>query len=477
MSKKTWITIIALCFIFLFGFLPAPEGMSQMGMRVIGIFVGTLILWNSVGIDWPSFLCMAVLVLFGIMKPGDVFKSGYGNATIAFLLCFFMMSYVLSQVGFSRRMAIMFLTNKFAQKSPWAFVFMFLFGAMFIASFMSQTAALLIFLPIAEQMFMELDFHKGDRFPQMIVMGLGFAVGIGSANTPLGHAIILIPLQLLTEQTGQSVNIVNYSIFGFVTGLIIFAFLMLVFRFIYRPDVSRLVNYDVKKLRGELKPMSRQEKISAFMFLVIIIIWFLQGSLKNIVPGFGTWLSGLGNAVPVMIAIVLLCLIHVDGKPIMDYRDAAKNGVPWSALIFNAAVLVVSGSLTLDSVGLSQYLTDKVTPFVTGMSSTVFIVSVSVLCVLLTNFASNTVCATLFFTISCPIAMAMGNVNLMALACMIGAAASYAYATPSATMPMAVVSGTGWVNNNSMLKYGGLMAVISAVILAIVGYPLAAALL
>ena len=48
------------------------------------------------------------------------------------------------------------------------------------------------FLPIAEQIFQELNYGKGNRVAQMIVLGLGIAVGIGSANTPLGHAIILI---------------------------------------------------------------------------------------------------------------------------------------------------------------------------------------------------------------------------------------------------------------------------------------------
>ena len=38
--------------------------------------------------------------------------------------------------------------------------------------------------------------------------------------------------------TGQTVNIVSYSIFGVATGIIIFAVLILVYRFIYRPDVS-----------------------------------------------------------------------------------------------------------------------------------------------------------------------------------------------------------------------------------------------
>ena len=196
-SKKNLIYIlIAFAFMLLFPLIPAPEGLTTMSMQAFGLFIGIMILWNFVGIDWPSFLCMAMIAIYGLMKPAAIFSSGLGNATIGFLMVFFMLSHVLSQVGFSRRMAIWFMTNKIARKSSWAFVIMFLFGAMFVASFMSQTAALLIFLPIAEQIFRELDYQKGDRVPQMIVLGLGIAVGIGSANTPLGHAIILIPIQL-----------------------------------------------------------------------------------------------------------------------------------------------------------------------------------------------------------------------------------------------------------------------------------------
>ena len=90
---------------------------------------------------------------------------------------------MLSQVGLTRRCHLVF-TNKLAQRSPWMFVTMFLFGAMFMASFMSQTAALLVFLPIAEQVFKELKYEKGDRFPQMLVLGLGIAVGIAPPTPP-----------------------------------------------------------------------------------------------------------------------------------------------------------------------------------------------------------------------------------------------------------------------------------------------------
>ena len=89
----------------------------------------------------------------------------------------------------------------------------------------------------------------------------------------------------------------------------------------------------------------------------------------------------------------------------------------------------------------------------------------------------STVCATVFFTISAPIALAMGNVNMVALASVIGAAASYAFATPPSTMPMAVVAGTGWVDVKQMFKYGGLAAIASILILSFIGYPIAAAIL
>jgi sodium-dependent dicarboxylate transporter 2/3/5 len=161
----------------------------------------------------------------------------------------------------------------------------------------------------------------------------------------------------------------------------------------------------------------------------------------------------------------------------MNYSESATKGVPWSALIFNAAVLVLSSALMLENVGISDWLIEYVTPLVSGMNQTTFIVAIAALCIIATNFSSNTVCATVFFTISAPIALAMGNVNMVALACVIGAAASYAFATPPSTMPMSVVAGTGWVDVKQMFKYGGLMAICSILILAFIGYPIAAAVL
>lgn len=478
---NTVIVAVAFAFILFFRFVPAPANLNATSMQVTGLFVGMLLLWNFVGVDWSSFLCMALLSIFQIMTPGQIFSASLGNTTIAFLLAFFMISHTLSQVGFSRRLAIIFITNPFARLGPWSFISMFLFASVLLASFMSQTAALLVFMPIAEQIFAELGYRKGDRFPQMIVLGLAIAVGIGSANTPIGHAIILIPMQFLLRDTGVNLNIINYSVFGFVTGVVIFAGLILLYRFVYRPDVSPLRHFDVDSLRKDLKPMSRQEKIAGLVFCGVIVVWLLQSVLVNIdlapVKAVGGYLNSMGTAIPTLIGVVLLCVIHVDGRPVMDFKDSASRGVPWGGLIFNAAVLVLSAALVLKEVGISQFLIDAISPLVKNMTPGMFILTVTGLCVLLTNFFSNTVCATVFYTIAAPVALAMGSVNIVALAALIGAAASYAYATPPATMPTAIVAGTGWVDVKVMFRYGMAMAILSILALCLIGYPIAAAVL
>lgn len=479
MNKKIIdiMTILGLAFMLLFQFLPTPAGLTTLSMQTIGIFIGSMLLWNFVGIGWPSFLCLVLLTFFQIMKPGMIFSAGIGSSAVNFLIAFFMLSYTLSKVGFTKRLAILCISNPISRKGPWAFTTMFLFSAVFIASFMSQTAVALVFIPIAEQIFKEVGYEKGEEFSQMLILGIGFSVGLGSACTPLGHTIILIPMQLLETNYHLGVNILNYSIFGYITCTIIFILMMLVFRFIYNPDVSKIRNYNSLELRKQLTTMSTEEKIYAFFFAIVIVIWFLQGILPSLMPGTGKQLIGLGNVMPVMAAIVILCLIRVKGVPVMDFADAAKNGVPWVAIIFTSAVMVISASLTQKSVGFANFIVTTVSPLVANMEPVIFMMVIAGLAVFVTNFASNTVVTSVFFTLAAPIAVSMGNVNLGTLASMVGAAASFAYATPPATLPMAVVAGTGWVNNNVMFKYGMILCFISIVILVGIGFPLANLLL
>ncbi len=472
-TQKKIMYLISFAFIFLFRFIPVSGMLSADSMQMIGIFIGMLLLWNFAGIGWTSLLCMTLIVAFQIMTATEIFANGLGNWVNSFLYAFFMISFVMSETGLSRRIAIWCISNKYSRRSPWTFIVIFLFASVFLSAFMSQTAALLVFIPIAEEIFKELKLEKGTRLPQMIILGLAMCVGIGSSMTPIGHAIVLIPIQFLARDTGITIDVLNYSIFGILTGLLVFIAFMVIYKLIYRPDVAPLKNFDATKLRETLSPISKQEKITAIVFVSVIVLWILQGTLSNFLPAFGKYLSSLGNAIPAFIGVIVLCIIEVDGKPIMDFKDASTKGVPWNTLIFNAAVLVLSAALVQDKLGVTTFLVESVSPIVSRLSSFGFVLVATALLVMLKQFISSTIMATVFYALLIPIAIGVGNVNVVALTCIIAAGASYAWSTPPSTIPMSLAAGSGWVDLKVMLKYGLMLAVVGVVVLACVGYPVA----
>lgn len=475
-KKDTLMYIISFAFIFLLRFVPAPANLTADSMQMIGIFIGMLLLWNFAGIGWTSLLCMTLIVIFQIMTSTEVFAAGIGNWVNSFLFAFFMISHVMSKTGLSRRIAIWCISNKYSKKSPWTFIIIFLFSSVLLSAFMSQTAALLVFIPIAEEIFKELKLEKGERLPQMIILGLAMCVGIGSSMTPIGHAIVLIPLQFLLRDTGISVDVVSYSIFGIVTGLLVFVAFICMYKFIYKPDVTPLDHFDATTLRSSLSKITKQEKITSVVFVSVIVLWIIQGTLSNFLPEVGKYISSWGNAIPAFLGVITLCIISVDGKPIMDFKESANVGVPWNTLIFNAAVLVLSSALVQDKLGVTSFLIDTVSPLVSNLSSFAFVFVATLLLVMLKQFISSTIMATVFYSLLIPIAIGMGNVNVVALAVIIAAGASYAWSTPPSTIPMALAAGSGWVDLKVMLKYGLMLAVVGVIVLSCVGYPLASLL-
>ena len=54
--RRTMLIGFALCFMILFRLIPPFPGLNDGGMAVLGLFLGVLILWLFVAIDWPSLL-------------------------------------------------------------------------------------------------------------------------------------------------------------------------------------------------------------------------------------------------------------------------------------------------------------------------------------------------------------------------------------------------------------------------------------
>ena len=200
-KNRALIIAVSMLFILFFKYLPAPAGLSTAAMQVVGIFIGVLIMWMTISIDWPSMLCLAALAFVPGISVNSILTSGMGNATFAFLMFTFMCTHTLNQTPFIRRCAIAFLTTKSAQKSPWAFITLYFACALFLGTFMSPTVLVVILIAITEEIFSVLGFEKGDKAADMMMMGMVFCSSIGAGMTPIAHVFPLMAMGFLRPMT------------------------------------------------------------------------------------------------------------------------------------------------------------------------------------------------------------------------------------------------------------------------------------
>lgn len=63
-------------------------------------------------------------------------------------------------------------------------------------------------------------------------------------------------------------------------------------------------------------------------------------------------LDKLGNSGCTIILLVLLCLIKVDGKPVLNFRKVAASSINWEIIFAFAFIIPFASALTSDATGV-----------------------------------------------------------------------------------------------------------------------------
>lgn len=479
-NLQKWILIAISAALMFFGrYLPPVMGLSADGMQILCIFIGSLLLWLFVDTVWPSILCMIALCFCPLYKYSTVISGSWGNWIVAFLIFSNIVTSVLTKSGFLKRVAIWFITRPIAKKSPWLFLTLLFLSPMVIGAFMSPIPTFIVFLPIMEQIYAELGYQKGERFPAICTLGLLAASSFSTATTPIAHTFPILAMSLYQGDAGTSIDFLSYTAAGLAFGVVALIVMMLIFRFVFKPDLSRLQTLDSEKLKQNIGKVTTVEKLALADFMLVVLLWMAPGLLKYIAPTVANYINSFGTPVPAMIGTVLLFFVKVDDKPLLNFKETIGNGVPWGAIVLVAATMIISSALTNPDAGITAAFITLIEPVTKYVSGSVLVIIIIVLTAVLTNFISNTVAVTMFYSIAMPIVFANPQlgVNPAALASMIGAASCIAMATPPSTAHAALASGTGWLDTKTMLTHGMLLSIAAGLILALIAYPIAAALM
>ena len=460
--------------LFIFLLLPPFEPITQLGMKVLGVFLFTVFWWLFVDTSFPSLLCVSLFALLGIMTPNEVFAVALGNWIVMFLISCFGLTEAIRLSGFTHRFALWFLTRPFTAGHPWLTVVLFLFGVTLMSAVMSPTVTVILFISLVAPMLEGMGYKKGDLFPAMLIMGIGWSALAAFVATPIGHVTNLIFIDWIRRDANFFLSFPEWLVVGVPMALLVYLLLLGFFHYIVRPDMSRfsaMTEEYIQKEAGKTTPLKTEEKFALGVFLGVVICWMLPGVTGDILPGVSSYFDKMGFAIPPLVGTILLHLIRVRNQPLLTFRQWTTS-VDWATIALVAAIMAIGSVIGKPETGIPQFMTDILQPVTNAPFLVVVLVSVTWV-VLQTNVMSNIVSATVVYTIIMPAVIADGVGNPIALGFTIFAGSHYAFCLPSATTVTAIITGSGWVPVKFLAGYGALTVIPIILLLTFVCYPLA----
>ena len=289
-AKKTYLHILTAVILgaLLMFLLPVGNGLTADGVHMLGILIPVIYLWITVGTDWVSLAAIIALVMTGVMNNGknyyaDVYAGSMGNFIIITVISCMALSAVLTQTGVIEKIATWFITRKFVQGRPYAFLFMFLLSNLIVGTFMEATAVAIMYIDLAKNILEKLGYKKGDKFYTVVMAGLYWNNSIVSAGSPISHVLPLLLIAAAGPVLGVTISFGQWLMIGIPFEIMAFAIEMFVFRFIWKPDTTLFENYDLEATRRNARPLSTQGKISVVIFLIVVFFWLFPQFMSDTV--------------------------------------------------------------------------------------------------------------------------------------------------------------------------------------------------
>lgn len=458
---------IILCFIG--QFIPSVNGLSSDAFGVIFIFIGVLLLWLTVGIDWPSLLCLFALGFIDKFGFNKVLSSSFGNSTFVFLLFTFICTYALSKTSLIKRISLTFVNFKIAQKNSYLFIFFFLLATLILGLFISPSVLFVILLPILNEIISLLNIEKDDKISKVLMLGLGFTVSISSGMTPIAHVFPILAINAANIE----VSTFEYIAIAFPAGLVLFLLTYLVLILCIRPKKDGLNFENVANLKKSLQKLDKKDIITLIIFISVLVLWIVPSIFEFIYYPIYEFFNKYGTIMPPLLGTILLCVIRVEEKPLLEVGDAFKNGAPWASLIMCAATLALGEAIKNEDIGLITYLQTNLGNSLISLSPIILLIIFALWAAIQTNLSSNMVTATLVGTVaSTVIASTFSTLNLEATICIIGMLSSFAFATPPSMPHIAIISSSETLSTKEVFIYGLIIMLLSVLVALLISYPI-----
>ncbi|KRO40629.1 MAG: citrate transporter [SAR86 cluster bacterium BACL1 MAG-120920-bin57] len=218
------------------------------------ILAGTLIIlmglliWGKWRYDAVTLLCLAALVLLGIVPANDAF-SGFGHPAVVTVALVLLISKGLQEAGMVSLAGNLFSRLTLGENQ---FLIMIMVIAALLSSFMNNIGAMALLLPITLSVCQKMAWN-----PSKFLMPLAFASILGGMNTVIGTPPNIIIAQYREEYTGVSFNFFDYSLVGLAVSVLGILFIS-------------IIGYRLVKVRENTTEITRLIDLKNYLFEVTV---------------------------------------------------------------------------------------------------------------------------------------------------------------------------------------------------------------
>ena len=456
---------------FLIGFLPPFGGITPLGMKVLGVFVGVIYGWIFVGFIWPSLLGMIALSITGYDTMVGVFGAAFGNNIVLQCFATFVFVATLDSCNLTTYIANWCVTRKICRGKPWVLTAFIFLAAFLVAGCINLYGGIIILWYIFYGICKTAGLQKGNPYVRYFIGGIVFIGTFTIVSMPI-LPLAQIYFGLLGEASaGYTLPVVSASLTGLAIVLASALLYWLVGKYVLKIDTSAIKIVTEELADREMEKMNKEQKIA----VVSLIFFALVAAAPNILPAGSAkaFLSSFGILGAAALIVTIQCFRRSpDGQPMYTFPVLVQKGINWDIIIMFAATMPISSALESGDTGIISAIVGFLMPILSNLSPVAFILACCAIFWIATQFAHNLILVIVFLPTLASIGLQFG-VNPYLFALIFCMTTNCAFMTPGSSAQAAMIFGNSdWLSTKDAYKYCIIFAVIALLSITCVGLPL-----
>lgn len=472
-KPKRYYVNVALILMFMlgFGFLPPFGPVTELGMKILGLFIGCIYAWTVGETVWPSVLALILLGMYGDGNVTATLSSAYGNQTLLMVVFSMLFCFAVSESGLLTVVAKKMLSLKFAERSQWALAGTF-FATASIAGALTINAVPVVILlwAVFYDVCEELGLKPYDKYVTIVMVGIVICAYAGSMiPTYAGLAIIGFGIYSAVSG-GATVPALQYILTTLAINVVLVALLTFAFKLI-GPKIDYCPGDCLHFTKEELTFTTRH-KLALLAALALCALMLLP-SLLGTDNFLGQMLTKLGTLGSLALVPMVLMVCTYKKRSFLDMSEGMSKGVPWNLYFLLATALTISGAIVGKGTGISELLDMMMAPLLSGRSPIAIAAILVALSCVITNCINNVVTITILTPIAYSYMTAAGGeplviIALMTFICLQGVV------MPAGSVCGAMLHGNvEWLKPGMIYKYATFGELVVIITTIIVGIPMA----